>query len=62
MLTESFYPGPMALRMMSFPQKLAILSLFPALRSDPEGGYGPHCRKVLTRRETEELVAPKEHA
>jgi hypothetical protein len=58
MLTESFYPGPMALRMMSLRQRLAILSLFPALRSDPEGGYGPHCRTVLTRRETEErLVA-----
>lgn len=58
MRTESFYPGPMALRMMSLPQRLAILSLFPALRSDPEDGYGPPCRMALTRRQAADLLVP----
>lgn len=55
--TESFYPGPTALRMLSPRPKDEICALFPALREDPERGYGSHARRVLTKRETEELVA-----
>lgn len=54
--TESFYPGPTALDMLSPLYATQVRSLFPALEEDPVDGYGPHARRVLTRRETEELV------
>jgi len=54
--TESFYPGPTALRMISPQARGEIAALFPALGADPRRGYGPHARRVLTRAETETLV------
>lgn len=50
--TESFYPGPTALRMLPGHQAADICSMFPKLRTDPGTGYGPTARRVLTNRET----------
>lgn len=55
--TESFYPGPQALKMLSRAQRAEVLMMFPALRGDPEGGYGLKARPVLTRREAQALLA-----
>jgi len=55
--SESFYPGPTALGMIDPRARRRIEALFPALRQDPQNGYGPTARRVLTRRETELLVA-----
>ena len=55
-LTESFFPGPTALKLMSKKQSTEILTRFPALKADPEGGYGPKARPCLTRKETANCV------
>ncbi len=49
-MTESFHPGPVALRLLGWRQRAEILRLFPALRHDPQGGYGPLARPALPRR------------
>jgi len=54
--TESFYPGPTALQMMSAGQRASLLAVVPTLRDDPENGYGPTARKKITRRQAEQLV------
>jgi hypothetical protein len=55
--TESFYPGPMGVRMLNARQRADIEAIFPALREDPDGGYTPRAARVLTRGETELLKA-----
>lgn len=55
--SESFYPGPTALAMLTAVQRCEINRLFPALRGDPENGYGPKVRKFLSYRQTVELAA-----
>lgn len=60
--SETFYPGPMALRMLRPEYRRAVETLFPLLRRDPEAGYGPRCRKFLSLAQTQALVtALKEH-
>jgi hypothetical protein len=54
--TESFYPGPTSLQMMSAGQRASLLAVVPTLRDDPENGYGPTARKKITRRQAEQLV------
>lgn len=54
--TESFYPGPTSLTMLSAAQRAQLLAVVPALRDDPENGYGPTARKRITRRQAEQLV------
>lgn len=51
--SESFYPGPSAMRMLSISQRLAIHRALPGLR---DKGYGPAARNCLTPRETEDLA------
>jgi len=55
--TESFYPGPMSLQMLSMSQRAEFEAIFPALRKDPDGGYGPRAARVLKRGETDLLRA-----
>ena len=54
--TESFYPGPTAVRMLTPAQRVSLYAAVPALKDDPENGYGPTARKKITRRQAEELV------
>lgn len=54
--TESFFPGPTALRMLPESYRTEIQTLFPKLRSDPKNGYGPTARPVLTVAQTRLLV------
>ncbi|PYE82253.1 Hint domain-containing protein [Pseudoroseicyclus aestuarii] len=51
--SESFYPGPTALRLLTGPQRRALEALHPGLAADPVGTYGAPVRTRLTRRETE---------
>ena len=50
--TESFYPGPTALKMMSQAQLGEVLAACPELRRDPEHGFGPMARDSLSLRQT----------
>ena len=54
--TESFYPGQTAVSMLSAAQRASLFAVVPALKTDPENGYGPTARKKITRRQAEELV------
>lgn len=54
--TESFYPGPTAVRMLNAGQRASLFAVVPALRDDPENGYGPTARKRITRKQAEKLV------
>lgn len=54
--SESFYPGPTALKMIGPVPRREVETLFPMLRHDPRNGYGPKVRRTLTRAETEKLV------
>ena len=56
--TESFFPGPTALKMLRATQREVIFSLFPSLKECRADGYGPQARSCLTRRKTEELIKP----
>lgn len=54
--SESFYPGPMAMKMMGTAPRLELLHLFPELRGisaqiPPEVAYGPLARRFVRRRE-----------
>lgn len=55
-LTESFYPGPMALKMLTPKQCRQILNRFPNLQANPKSGFGPVARKCLSRQMTEAFV------
>lgn len=54
---ESFFPGPMGIRMLSLGHRIEIVSLFPNLADDPAGGYGPLCRPALTKRQAVDLLS-----
>jgi hypothetical protein len=60
--SESFLPGPTALDLLPERQRAEVLALFPALRMDPAGGYGPPAGRLLTRRESEGLAAAMQPA
>ncbi|MEM7686293.1 MAG: Hint domain-containing protein, partial [Pseudomonadota bacterium] len=53
---ESFYPGPTALQQLTSAQRGEIMAVLPDLKDDPETGFGPRARRILTRRETIRLV------
>jgi len=55
--SESFYPGPMGLKTLTTAQRLEIEKVLPMRRDAPELGYGPRAARVLSRAETEHLVA-----
>ncbi|SNS21813.1 Hint domain-containing protein [Tropicimonas sediminicola] len=54
--TESFLPGPMALRMLTPTQRAEVLRLFPALLKDPKRGYGAMVRPCVTVGEARDAV------
>ena len=54
--TETFYPGPTIMSGLRQQDRDAILGALPALREDPERGYGPTALPRITVRQTEELV------
>jgi hypothetical protein len=45
---ESLYPGRYILQQLPPFQRLQLLGHCPALLTDPEGGYGPKARPILT--------------
>lgn len=45
--TESFYPGPTALKMVPVKAALEIVTLFPGISKAPEKVFGPTVRQVL---------------
>ena len=49
--SESYYPGPQALRMMSDEALLELLTLFPRLSQGAEAAVGPTARPVLSLRD-----------
>lgn len=55
-LTESFYPGRTAVRMLTPLQRREIISHFPSSHSGSKFNYGPLARRSLTCRETENFV------
>ncbi|MFN3936951.1 MAG: Hint domain-containing protein [Gemmobacter sp.] len=54
---ESLYPGRVALRQLGPKRAAQIRRLFPALRRDPDTGYGPHARPVLRPAEARRVLA-----
>lgn len=56
MPSESFYPGPNAVRMMQPSQRNSLYDVVPALRDRPVDGYGDPARHKITRRQAETLV------
>ncbi len=54
--SESFWPGPMALRMLGWRQMAEVLRLFPGLGKAPGTGYGPLARPALTRSQAAGVV------
>lgn len=55
-LSESFLPGPTAMTMLQAVQRDEIHRLFPALRADPQTGYGALARPGLSPRQAEALI------
>jgi hypothetical protein len=55
--SESFFPGPIALRNLGLGHRIQIMTLFPDLAKDPKSGYGPLCRTALTKRQAIERLA-----
>lgn len=55
--SESFYPGPTAIKMLNDAQRASLLRKFPALLDNPDTGYGPTVRHKITRRQAEMLVS-----
>lgn len=54
--TESFHPGPMALRSLRPEDRRIIRSLFPGIAADGGDGYGPTARPALTVREAKAIA------
>lgn len=57
LLSESFFPGPVALRSLSLGNRVQVMTLFPNLRKDPVGGQGSLCRRALTKRQAIKLLS-----
>ncbi len=60
--SESFFPGPTAMRMLAPKQRAEILSHFPRMRSDIGLGYGATVRPALTVGETQKLAKNRHFA
>lgn len=56
---ESFHPGRYALSLLTRDQRREVLRAVPALRADPDAGYGAYARPLLSRRDAEALVRRK---
>lgn len=54
--SESFYPGPMGLKMLSAAKRKEVKKIISELRAFPDCGYGPRVTKVLNRIETKRLL------
>lgn len=54
--SESFYPGPMSMKMLSRAQKNQLFALIPGVNVDVVAAYGETARPRITRRQTEALV------
>lgn len=54
--SESFYPGPMALRMLSEAHRREIKKVLSERPTSPDAGYGAQAARVLTCAETEPLI------
>ncbi|MEM9061115.1 MAG: Hint domain-containing protein [Pseudomonadota bacterium] len=54
--SESFRPGPVALREFAPEHREQIYAIYRRLRDEPIQGLGPPARKILSRQETEDLV------
>ncbi|MGJ5620168.1 Hint domain-containing protein [Sulfitobacter sp. MF3-043] len=56
--SESFYPGPMALKTMSALNRMTLFALLPDLAAKPvENAYGARALPILKRREVRKLIA-----
>lgn len=56
--SETFYPGPQALKMLDLESLLQILALFPGLSLlEPEKFYGERARPVLSYRKVEQIFS-----
>lgn len=53
-LTESFFPGPMAMATLSEIQREQIYAFFPGLRHDLQSGYGSLARPALSVQEAKQ--------
>ncbi|QBF33727.1 Hint domain-containing protein [Thalassococcus sp. S3] len=61
--SESFYPGPWALRAAGWDARSEIRALFPnLLAQDAETAYGPTCRQVLRFKELPGHLSDLRHA
>ncbi|MEM9059163.1 MAG: Hint domain-containing protein [Pseudomonadota bacterium] len=54
--TESFRPGPVALRDMAQTRRDEIYQVYPDLKVDPVGGLGPAAARLLNGRESRALA------
>ena len=54
--TESFRPGPIALKHFTPEHRRQVFRIYPGLLDDPENALGPPARPVLKRREAMEFV------
>ena len=54
--SESFFPGPTAMRMLQPDQRSEIHQLIPGLKEDGAQAYGPTARPCLTYLETKALA------
>jgi len=54
--SESFYPGHMGLKMLPAAKRREVENILSERRTSPDCGYGPRAARVLTRRDTEQLV------
>lgn len=55
--SESFYPGPTAMKMLKPDQRSELLSLFPTISQGVDEGYGPRARRALSVGEAREFAA-----
>ncbi|WP_323766881.1 Hint domain-containing protein [Marinovum sp.] len=59
-LSESFYPGPQAMKALSSINRVRILAMLPRLLdAAPEEAYGPTARPVLRRKALDQLARLK---
>lgn len=56
LLSESFFPGPVAMRNLSFENRIQVITMFPNLAKDPARGYGRLCRRALTKRQAVDVL------
>ncbi|MEM9011240.1 MAG: Hint domain-containing protein [Pseudomonadota bacterium] len=54
---ESFFPGPQGMTLLSAEEREEVYALHPALRADPDHGYGRRARPFLKPREVRVLLA-----